>query len=162
MVLPDETPAWQCYPADSYVSVTYEDEVIGFCKPDFAVRIVEVLNDDEKLRKALRLACYDLISLSGGSSSQIDELVHKYLSRTAEPKSGVAAIAALLHDRQDELDVSDKEFARFCDSYRLPPEKLDAIYAGEDIDSSMLTPLARILGRPVEDIIQILEGSLGA
>lgn len=157
MTLADEPQAWQFYPADAFVSITYGEEVAGFCKPDFAARIVDVLNDDEKLRKALRLACYDLISLSGGTTSQIDELIEKYLAKTAAPTTGVAAIALLLHDRQEELDVSDKEFARFCDSYRLSKEKLEAIYAGEDVDSSLLIPLSRILGQPVEDIMEILE-----
>ncbi|NJN85387.1 MAG: hypothetical protein HC881_02540 [Leptolyngbyaceae cyanobacterium SL_7_1] len=157
MTLADEPQAWQFYPADSFVSVTYEEELVGFCKPDFAVRIVDVLNDDEKLRKALRLACYDLISLSGGTTAQIDELMQKYLAKTAAPTTGVAAIALLLRDRQEELDVSDKEFVRFCDSYRLSKEKLEAIYAGEEIDGNLLVPLSRILGQPVEDILEILE-----
>lgn len=161
MALSGEPQAWQFFPADTYVSVTYEDEIVGFCKPDFAARIVDVLNDDEKLRQALRLACYDLVSLAGGNANQVDEMIDKYLSKTGGPKTGIAAIAALLRDRQDELDVSDKEFIRFCDSYRLPREKLEAIYAGEEvIDSALLVPISRVLGIPVDDIIQIMEDAM--
>lgn len=159
MVLPGEPSAWQFTTAETYIPVTYEDEVIGFCKPDFAARIVDTLNDNEKLYKALRLACYDLVGRSGGSTAQIDILMEQYLVKTSYPTSGVAAIAVLLRDRQDELDVNDKEFIRFCDSYRLPKEKLQAIYDGDEIDSDDLSALSRILGRSVDDLLQVLEGS---
>ncbi|MBD2464859.1 hypothetical protein H6G89_28045 [Oscillatoria sp. FACHB-1407] len=160
MVLPGEPPAWQFTMAETYVPLSYEDEVVGFCKPDFAARIVDALNDNEKLYKALRLACYDLVGRSGGGEVQLDLLMEQYLTKTAFPTSGVAAIAVLLRDRQDELDVTDKEFIRFCDSYRLPKEKLQAIYDGEEIDSEDLGPLSRILGRSVDDLMQVLEGSV--
>lgn len=160
MPLPGEPETWKFYSSEIYVPVTYEDEVVGFCKPDFAVRIVDALNDDEKLRKALKLACYDLISRTGGTPSQINELISKYLARTSQPCSGPAAIAALLRDRQDELDVSDREFSLFCDSYRLPVEALEAIYAEDEIDGSLLIPLSRVLGRSVEDLMQVLEGDV--
>lgn len=160
MVQPGEVESWQFFPADSFISITYEEELIGFCKPDFAARIVTVLNDDERLRKALRLACYDLAALTGGGTEAVAMLEQKYLSRTAKPKSGTAAIALLLRDRQDQLGVNEKEFLRFCDSYRLSLDKINAIYAGEEIDETLLLPLSRILGRSVEDLLQILEGSL--
>jgi hypothetical protein len=162
MVLPGEPQAWQFYPADAFVSVTYEEELVGFCKPDFAARIVETLNDDEQLRRALRLACYDLMAKSGGTGGDVNTLMVQYLAKAATPKSGIAGIAVLLRDRQRELDVGDKEFAQFCETYRLPPDKLAAIYAGEEIDQSMLSPLARILGRPMDDLFQILDGTLNA
>jgi len=157
MVLSSDSPSWQLTSAESYIPISYEGEVVGFCKPDFAVRIVNALNDEEKLYRALRLACQDLMRRSGGRSGTADDLMNEYLLKTGYPKSGVAAIAALLRDRQDELDVSDKEFMRFCDSYRLPVEKLQAIYEGEDIDSTMLVPLSRILGRSVNDLLEVLE-----
>ncbi|NEQ24806.1 MAG: hypothetical protein F6K28_38030, partial [Microcoleus sp. SIO2G3] len=53
--LPDEPQAWKFYSSDTYVSITYEDELVGFCRPDFAVRIVKAMNDDEQLRRALRI-----------------------------------------------------------------------------------------------------------
>lgn len=162
MVLPGEPQPWQFYPADAFVSVTYEEELVGFCKPDFAARIVQTLNDDERLRRALRLACYDLMARSGGTAGNIDTLVAQYLAKSATPKSGIAGIALLLRDRQRELDVGDKEFARFCETYRLPPEQLDSIYAGEEIDPNLLTPLSRILGRSVDDLFQVLDGTLNA
>ncbi|MBD2092025.1 hypothetical protein H6F67_19440 [Microcoleus sp. FACHB-1515] len=160
--IPDEPQAWKFYSSDSFVSITYEDELIGFCKPDFASRIVEAMNDDERLRRALRIACTDLASMAGGSSMPPDDLVAFYLAKTTQPKTGTAAIAALLRQRQDELDVSNKEFMRFCESYRLSKVELQAIYAGEEIDSAMLMPLSRILGRSIEDLLQVLDGTMEA
>jgi hypothetical protein len=157
MKLPEEPQPWQFSSAECFVPITYEDEIIGLCKPDFAVRIVKALNEDEKLYKALWLACDDLIRRSGGKSGPVDELMNEYLAKTERPQTGIAAIVSLLRQRQQELDVGDKEFFRFCDSYRLPREKLQAIYDGDEIDSSMLTPLARILGRSVDDLLEVLE-----
>lgn len=157
MELPGEPQAWQFSSAEYYVPITYEDEVIGLCKPDFAVRIVKALNEDEKLYKALWLACDDLIRRSGGTCGPVDELMNEYLAKTERPQTGMAAIVALLRQRQDELDISDKEFFKFCDTYRLPKEKLQAIYDGDEIDSNMLTPLARILGCSVDNVLEILE-----
>lgn len=157
MELPSQPQAWQFSSAECYVPITYEDEVIGLCKPDFAIRIVKALNEDEKLYKALWLACDDLIRRSGGKCGPVDELMNEYLTKTERPQTGIVAIAALLKQRQEELDVGDKEFFKFCDSYRLPKEKLQAIYDGDEIDSNMLNPLARILGCSVDDLLEVLE-----
>ncbi|HEY9621364.1 MAG TPA: hypothetical protein V6C78_13395 [Crinalium sp.] len=157
MELPSEPQAWQFSSAEFYVPITYEDEIVGFCKPDFAIRIVKALNDDEKLYKALWLACDDLMRRSGGKCGPVDELMGEYLAKTVMPQTGIAAIADLLRRRQAELDISDKEFFKFCDSYRLPPDKLQAIYDGEEIDSSILTPLARVLSCSVDDLLEVLE-----
>lgn len=159
MATHEEPQSWQFFSSDAYVSVTYEDEVIGFCKSDFASRIVETLNEDERLRRALRLACYDLVGLSGSHGDRVDQLVEDYLAKARHPHSGMAAIATLLRFRQQELDVSDREFIRFCESYRLPQKQLEAIYSGEDIDGTLLTPLARILGQSVDELIDVLDGS---
>lgn len=159
MALANEPEAWKFYSSEVYVSVTYEEEVVGFCKPDFASRIVNVLNDDERLRLALRLACSDLARLGGGTSLPADALMARYLARTHTPQTGTAAIVTLLRQRQEELDVSEKEFFRFCDSYRLSQEQLKAIYAGEEVDRDMLAPLSRIVGRSIDDLLQVLEGA---
>jgi hypothetical protein len=160
--LPDEPQPWKFYSSDSYVSITYEEEVVGFCKPDFAARIIEAMNDDERLRRALWIACTDLASMAGGNSMPPDDLVSFYLNKTAQLQTGTAAIATLLRQRQEELDVSNKEFVRFCESYRLSKAELQAIYAGEEVDSSMLLPLSRILGRSAEDLLLMLDGTMGA
>jgi len=73
-------------------------------------------------------------------------------------RSGTGAIALWLKQRQTDLDITDQEFERFCDSYRLLPIKLQGIYEGREIDSSMLTPLSRVLGCSVEEVLQVLEG----
>ncbi|GAB4152297.1 MAG: hypothetical protein Fur0046_31850 [Cyanobacteria bacterium J069] len=157
MPLPDDIPAWEINPNAALVPLRFDDELVGFLKPSVAARVIDILNEEARSRKALRLACYDLVSRAGGSSSEIEPLVSKYLARAARPKSGVRAIARWLKQRQSELGVTDAEFERFCDSYRLPKEKLDAIFAGE-IDGSMLTPLARVLGCSIEDVMKVLEG----
>lgn len=158
MPLPDDTPAWEIRPNDALVPLHYDDEPVGFLKPDIAIRVADILNEEYRARRALRLACYDLVSRAGGSNSEIEELVNKYLARAAQPRSGVGAIARWLKQRQTELGVTDAEFERFCDSYRLPKEKLEALSMG-DIDGSMLVPLARVLGCSIQDLMEVLEGN---
>lgn len=158
MPLPSESPAWQVKTTDTYVTLRHQDAVVGVLRPDVAARLVNLLNDEERMRKALKLACYDLVSRSGGGASEIDGLCAKYLNQASRPTSGTGAIALWLKQRQTELDITDQEFERFCDSYRLVPAKLQAVYEGREVDGSMLTPLARVLGCSVEDILQVLEG----
>lgn len=155
----NEPLAWQYNLNDSFIPITHEGKVIGLSRPDYAVRMIEVLNRDANLSKALRMACIDLLTLSGGDISAADELVQKYLERAARPKHGTRAIAFLLRDRQAELDVSDEEFIKFCDSYRLPREDLKSIYAGERIPNHLLSPLARILGKTVDEIVEVRDGA---
>lgn len=149
---------WQFDPYDSYSPITYEGIGVGFCKLDFADRIVEVLNEDEKLRQALKMACSDLIRQSGGDPNQVDELVKKYIEKTEHPKYGSGAIAYLLRDRQEELDMSDREFSRFCESYKLSPQELKDIYEGKDVSNSQLGVLARILRKSTEELIKLWNG----
>ncbi len=158
MPLPNETPAWQAKVSDTYVTLHHHDMVVGVLRPDIATRLANLLNDEDRLQKALKLACYDLVSRSGGGTSDIDSLCAKYLTQASRPTSGTGAIALWLKQRQIELDITDQEFERFCDSYRLVPAKLQAIYEGREIDGSMLTPLARVLGCSIEDVLQVLEG----
>ncbi len=159
MALPNQPESWQFDPNDSYVPINYEGEMMGFGKPEFAIRVVDLLNDEEKFRKALRLACYDLVSRLGGLSSSLDELVESYLAKAQTPRSGIGAIALLLQHRQMELDVNDEEFARFCDSYRLSRNDLQGIYDGKEVDVKILTPLSRILGMSVDSLLEVLEGT---
>ena len=126
---------------------------------EFSARIVEVLNEEGKLRKALELACLDLLRQSGADPNQVEELMKKYLVRTERPKYGTGAIAFLLRDRQEELDISDKEFARFCDSYKLSHEELKGIYEGKQITNSQLVVLSRILGKSIEELAKVRDGS---
>lgn len=150
--------AWQYNANDQYFPITFEGEIVGFAKPEFAFLVIEVLNKDERLSKALQIACLDLITLSGGDVSGVDELIKKYMARAARPKYGTRAIAILLRDRQEELDVSDEEFVNFCDSYRLSREDLKNIYAGGKIANSLLGPLSRILGKTIEELVEVRDG----
>lgn len=159
MPLTNQPLTWEYYPEDPYVPITHEDRVVGFCRPEFAARIVEVMNEQEKLSKAIRMACLDMLKRTGGDTSRVDELVGKYVAMAERPKYGTRAIAALLRERQKELDVSDQEFAKFCDSYRLSVQELKNIYGGEEIYDSMLGPLSRILGVSPEELMAVRDGA---
>jgi hypothetical protein len=149
---------WEFNPNDSYLPITYEGKVIGFSKSAYANQLVGSLNHNEKLRKALYLACYDLIARKGGSSSEVNELMQQFMARIERPKSGTGAIALLLQERQVELDLTDDEFAKFCDTFRLSRPELKSIYAGEDIEHIQLAPLSRILGVTTDELIEIWKG----
>lgn len=159
MPLNNKSLTWQFDPYDPYFPILYEGVEVGFCTLEFSARIVEVLNEEGKLRKALELACLDLIRQSGADPNQVEELMKKYLVRTERPKYGTGAIAFLLRDRQEELDISDKEFARFCDSYKLSHEELKGIYEGKQITNSQLVVLSRILGKSIEELAKVRDGS---
>mgnify|MGYP003907277311 CR=1 FL=1 len=151
---------WQFAAKVNYFPIFHEKALVGFSRREYVAKIVKVLNEEETFRKALQLACSDLIKQAEGDPRKIDELVQKYLMMADRPRYGSRAIATLLRDRQAELNVSDQEFARFCDSYRLPPEELEEIYAGEEIFNSQLISLARILGTTVEDLIEVRDGPI--
>ena len=159
MPLNNKSLTWQFDPYDPYFPILYEGVEVGFCTLEFSARIVEVLNEEGKLRKALELACLDLLRQSGADPNQVEELMKKYLVRTERPKYGTGAIAFLLRDRQEELDISDKEFARFCDSYKLSHEELKGIYEGKQITNSQLVILSRILGKSIEELAKVRDGS---
>jgi hypothetical protein len=84
--------------------------------------------------------------------------MQQYLAKTERPRSGTGAIAILLEERQEELDLTDEEFAKFCDTFRLSREELRNIYAGEDIENTQLAPLSRILGMTIDEIIEVWRG----
>jgi hypothetical protein len=150
---------WESNPGESFVPISHEGKIVGVCKSEYANRIIETLNEDELLRRALHLACYDLVARSGGSTESIDSLIQHYIAKAERPKRGTALIARLLKDRQQDLDVTDDEFAKFCSTYRLSRDELNGIYAGVDIDSNQLTALSRILGMTVDEVIHAWKGS---
>ncbi len=150
--------AWKFDAQETYVPVSHEGAIVGFCKPRYAKHMVKQLTETERLQKALQLACYDLMAQSGSGSEGIGELVKKYLDKVNRPLHGIALIAAWLKQRQQELDLTEEEFAKFCDSYRLSREELRGIYQGEEIESHQLSPLSRILGKTVDEIIEGWKG----
>lgn len=149
---------WELYPQNTYVPISFEQRVIGLCKPNFAARIVEALNDDEKVRKALYMACNELSAQLDGTITA-DELMQQYLLKAQRPTHGAAFIALLLQERQESLDLTDEEFAKFCDTFRLSREELRNIFAGEEIESTQLGPLCRILGLTMDELIEAWKGS---
>lgn len=151
-------PLWASNDHEALIPLTYEDKVVGFCQPVYAHQIVQHLNQEEQLYKALELACYDLTARSGGSAMSVDDLVQQYLAKAVRPISGTAVVASLLRQRQDDLDLTDEEFAKFCNTFRLSRAELQTIYRGEDIENNQLNPLARILGMTVDELIDAWKG----
>ncbi len=154
----DNYLAWTSDPQASFVPIFYDGAIVGFGKADMAGKMTELLNAQEKMYKALRLSCLDYIRKSGGDTSRVEELMRKYIARAERPKYGSRAVAAILRDRQIELNVSDREFVRFCETYKLSLQELKEIYAGEEIIDSQLGPISRILGMSMEELIQIRDG----
>lgn len=149
----------------SYIAISYEDMEVGFCTPEFAARIVETFNEHEKLHeenetvyKAFKLACLDLIREADGNVNQVNRRMKEYLDKAKRPEHGTRAIAFLLRERQQALDVSNREFVRFCYSYKLSPQQLKDIFAGKDIPDSQLKSLSRILGKSIEELMEIRDG----
>jgi hypothetical protein len=149
---------WQFEPHDPFIPLSFEGKLVAYCHPNHAKRITEILNENDKMQKAMKLACYDLVSRSGGNSDSANELMQQYLNRVSRPTQGTALIALLLKERQQDLDLTTEEFAKFCDSYRLSRDELKAIYRGVDIDNNQLSPLSRILGITVDEVIDAWGG----
>jgi hypothetical protein len=104
------------------------------------------------------MACFDLLKKSDVDTSKVNELVKKYIKNSERPKYGTRAIALLLRERQQELDLGNQEFVKFCDSFKVSPVELNNIYAGETIDDNLLAPLSRILGKSKNDLQQVRDG----
>lgn len=149
--------SWECG-MGFYIPILYEGELIGYCKPEYAEEIVETLNEEQRMQKALRLACLDLIRKAGGKRIKVDELMKKYMVLAKRPRYGPRAIALLLRERQEQLQVSAPEFIKFCDIHKISPEDLKNIYAGKAIEPSLISPIARILGKTLAEVQAILKG----
>lgn len=149
----------------SYIAISYDDIEVGFCTPEFADRIVETFNeyerlheDNETLNKALQMACRDLVKQSGGNAYHVTRRIKQYIEKAKRPEHGTRAIAFLLRERQRELDLSNREFVRFCYSYKLAPQELKDIFSGKDITDNQLKVLSRILGKSAEDLTEVRDG----
>ncbi|WP_026733949.1 hypothetical protein [Fischerella sp. PCC 9605] len=159
MSLRNEPLAWQLEANETYLPVYYKGEIAGFFKQEFTDEVLKFLNEEELLQKALQKACLDLIKNSGGDPKQVKDLIKKYIKMSERPKYGKRAIAALLNERQKELDLDNQEFAKFCDTFKLSPTELHNIYSGEAVEDSLLAPLSRILGISKERLLEVRDGS---
>ncbi|NEO56821.1 MAG: hypothetical protein F6K54_29360 [Okeania sp. SIO3B5] len=153
----NEELSWECG-MGFYVPILNDGELVGICKPEYAEEILEVMNEQERLRKALRLACLDLLRRVGGKRSRVNDLMQKYIALAERPKYGPRAVALLLRERQEQLQVSGHEFIKFCDIHKISPEQLKDIYAGKAVDTNLVGPIARILGKTNNEVQEILEG----
>jgi hypothetical protein len=159
MSLRKESLDWQLQEKTYYSEFYYKGSLVGFLKQEIASEIINFLNEEDILKKALKIACLDLIKQSGGEMNEVNDLMKKYIKMCERPKYGTRAIAALLRDRQQELDLSNQEFAKFCDTFKLSPVELNNIYAGEPIDDTLLAPLSRILGISKPELGEIRDGA---
>ncbi|PHJ65997.1 hypothetical protein VF14_05950 [Nostoc linckia z18] len=158
MSLRNEPLDWQVETNNAYIPIYHQGNLVGFFKQEYASEIISFLNDEEVFKKALKLACTDLIKKMGGDTNKVNYLIHKYVKSSERPKYGTRAIALLLRDRQKELDLSNPEFAKFCDTFKVSPTELNNIYAGEPFDDSLLAPLSRILGIAKERLLEVRDG----
>lgn len=149
----------------SYIAVSSEEMEVGFCTPEFAARIVETFNEYERLHeesetlsKALQMACLDLIKRTDGNRNNVNKLIKQYLEKAKRPEHGTRALAYLLRERQMSLDLSTKDFVRFCYSYKLSPKELKDIYTGADVSDYQLKALSRILNKSVEELTEVRDG----
>lgn len=159
MIQIQESLSWEFQPEQPHLPIYREGELVGYCHPFYAREIVEAMNDRDKLRKALRIACLDLLRAKGGNPAKVGELMEKYLAKTERPKSGPRAIAVMLVDRQKELKLSPQEFLKFCDTYKVSSQNLNDLAAGKSVDSNLINPLARILGISAADVKEVLNGN---
>ncbi len=139
MSLRNEHLDWQLKTNNPYIPVYHQGSLVGFFKPEYANEIIKTLNEEEVLKKALKMACTDLIKKIGGDTRKVNYLMGKYVKNSERPKHGTRAIAVLLHDRQKELDLSNQEFAKFCDTFKFSPTELNNIYAGVAFDDSFFS-----------------------
>jgi hypothetical protein len=159
MQLRHQANYWQLQTQESYTPVYYKGTLAGFFKKEFANEITNLLNEDEVLKKALTIACSDLLKTSGGDKTQIKTMIQKYLKMSERPKYGTRAIAALLRQRQKELNLNTQDFSKFCDTFKLSAVELNNIYAGGAVEDSLLAPLSRILGISKAELLEIRDGS---
>jgi hypothetical protein len=158
MSLRNEPPDWQLPSNENYLPIYYKGELAGFFKQEYADKILKFLNEDALVKKALTKACIDLAKQTGGDANTVKELIKRYIKMSQRPKYGTLAIANFLRERQQEIDISDKEFIKFCDSYMVSPEQLNDIYAGKPIDDSLIAPLARILNVSQARLFEVRDG----
>ncbi|RCJ28584.1 hypothetical protein A6770_22825 [Nostoc minutum NIES-26] len=144
MSLRNKPLSWQLEPNAPYIPIYHKGNLVGFFKQEYASEIIKFLNEDEVLKKALKKACTDLLQKTGSDTKHVNFLIQKYIKISERPKYGTRAIALLLNERQKELELSNQEFTKFCDTFKLSPTELNHIYTGEAVDDSLLMPLSRI------------------
>jgi hypothetical protein len=165
MSLRNEPLDWQLETKNPYIPVYHQGNLVGFFKPEYANEIIKTLNEEEVLKKALKMACTDLIKKIGGDTRKVNYLMEKYVKTSERPKHGTRAMptavnyAVLFQDRQKELELSNQEFTKFSDTFKLSPTELNNIYTGEAFDDSLLAPLSRILGMAKERSLKVRDGS---
>ena len=74
---------WQFELHDPFIPLSLEGKIVAYCHPTHAKRITEILNENDKMQKAMQLACYDLVSRKGGNSDNVNELMQQYLNRVS-------------------------------------------------------------------------------
>lgn len=157
MIQIQESFSWEFNPDRPHLPFYREGELVGYCHPDYVQEIVEAMNEQDKWRKALRIACLDILRAKGSDPRKVEELMEKYLAKTERPKSGPRAIALMLLDRQKELQLSTQEFLKFCDTYKVSAQDIKDLAMGKDLEPNLINPIARILGVSAAEVKKAIE-----
>lgn len=152
--------AWEIHQDEQFTAVFHHQKLVGLITPSYAEKLIKLLNTEESAANALRLACEELLPVNQRSPENIRVLMGEFIKKTRRPKAGPLAVAMLLQERQKSLDLTNQEFLRFCDSYKLPPAQLKSIYTGKEVPFDWLPALARILGISSDAVMNVITGEL--
>lgn len=156
--LKSQTIDWQIGIHENYLPVYYKGAIAGFLRQDYADRLMGYLHTEIALNQALTQACTDLVRQSGGNLENVQQVVARYIKNCLQSQHGTQGIVYRLQQRQLELNLNDRDFADFCDTFKLSPVDLGNIYAGNSIDDGLLAPLAKILGMSKQELQQLRDG----
>ncbi|MGD1904256.1 MAG: hypothetical protein ACFB9N_18680 [Geitlerinemataceae cyanobacterium] len=142
----DEPLPWRVNKGAAYAPLEYEGKTIGYCEPDYADEIATVMNDRITLEKALRMACRDLLKRMNKDTSRASDLAQRYLQQAKRPTSGPRALAYMLAERQRELGLSQVEFFKFCDTFKISGKDIADMADGKAVPARNIAPISRVLG----------------
>jgi len=152
----DEPLPWRVNPSAAYAPLEYEGETIGYCEPEYAEEIAAAMNDRITLEKALRMACRDLLKRMKKDTSRTSELANRYLQQAKRPTSGPRALAYMLAERQRELGLSQAEFFKFCDTFKISGRDIADMADGKDVPTRNIAPISRVLGIAPTEVETVL------
>jgi hypothetical protein len=142
----DEPLPWRVNAKASYVPLEYEGETVGYCDPDYADELAITMNEQITFKKALRMACRDLLKRMNKDTKRAPELADRYIQQAKRPTSGPRALAFLLAERQRELGLSPQEFLKFCDTFKISERDITELAEGKTIAPRNIAPISRVLG----------------
>lgn len=155
----DEPLPWRVNAKASYVPLEFEGETVGYCDPEYADELAMTMNEQITLQKALRMACRDLLKRMNKDTKRAQDLADRYIQQAKRPTSGPRALAFLLVDRQRELGLSQQEFFKFCDTFKISERDIAELAEGRAIAPRNIAPISRVLGITPTEVEAILGAS---